>query len=147
MEILELPLFIFKDYYWDTLLKAQKDTYPFEPEVNKEYLEYFDDVSVVFALKNKEVLGFIVWMSCTEPRTNETFGTSLWVWVELDKRNSLVAGKLIKEVEKNAKLDGCLYFKWDVNVDSDLIKALDKRVEYRKESVIYTKYLDTDNLN
>ena len=147
MEILELPLFLFKEYYPGILIKAQKDTYPFEPEGKKEYLEYFDDSYVTFAIKNRKVLGFVVWMDCIEPRTNESFGTSLWLWVEPEYRSTLVAGKLIKEVENNAKSDGCTYFKWDINKDSALIRAFDKRKEYKKESIVYSKKLDVESLN
>ena len=39
------------------------------------------------------------------------------------------------------KRQGLSYFKWDVNVDSPMIKALNKRKEYKKESIIYSKKL------
>ena len=147
MNIFELPLIIFKQYYLDYLLKAQKDIYPTEPEGNPDYLEPFDDTCVTFIESNKRVLGFCVWMTCIEPRTNEVFGTSLWLYVDPENRNGLVAGKLIKEVEANAKEEGAKYFKWDINKDSDLIRAFDKRKEYKKESIVYSKLLDVESLN
>jgi len=147
MKILELPLFLFKEFYWNTLTKAHKEIYPLEPESKKEFLQYFDDSFVTFIVKGAEVIGFVVWMDCVEPRTNETFATSLWLWVDKDYRNTLAAGKLIKEVEANAKEEGAKYFKWDINKDSDLIRAFDKRKEYKKESIVYSKKLDVESLN
>ena len=147
MNIFELPLIIFKQYYTDYLIKAQKEIYPTEPKGNVDYLKPFDDTCVTFIESNKRVLGFCVWMTCIEPRTNEVFGTSLWLYVDPENRNGLVAGKLIKEVEINAKEEGAKYFKWDINKDSDLIRAFDKRKEYKKESIVYSKKLDVESLN
>lgn len=147
MNIFELPLIIFKQYYTDYLIKAQKEIYPTEPEGNVDYLEPFDDTCVTFIESNGRLVGFCVWMTCIEPRTNEVFGTSLWLYVDPDNRNGLVAGRLIKEVEANAKEEGAKYFKWDINKDSDLIRAFDKRKEYRKESIVYSKKLDVESLN
>lgn len=147
MNIFELPLIIFKQYYLDYLLKAQKDIYPTEPEGNPDYLEPFDDTCVTFIESNGRLVGFCVWMTCIESRTNATFGTSLWLYVDPENRNGLVAGRLIKKVEASAKEEGAKYFKWDINKDSDLIRAFDKRKEYRKESIVYSKKLDVESLN
>ena len=147
MQILELPLFLFKEYYWNILTKAHKDIYPLEPESKKEYLQYFDDSIVTFIVKERVVVGFIVWVVCKEPRTNELFGTSLWLWVNKNYRNTIAAGKLIKEVENRAKEEGCSHFKWDINKDSALVKAFDKRREYQRESIVYCKKLYVESLN
>lgn len=147
MNIFELPLIIFKQYYLNTLIKAHEEVYPLELEHNPEWSEPFDDTCVTFIESNKRVLGFCVWMTCIEPRTNEVFGTSLWLYVDPENRNGLVAGRLIKEVEASAKEEGAKYFKWDINKDSDLIRAFDKRKEYKKESIVYSKLLDVESLN
>lgn len=141
MTVYEIPLIIFQDLYWDTLIKAQKEIYPTEPESNKEYLNNFKWSTVTFIEDKEKVAGFCVWLSCTEPRTKEGFGTSLWLYVDPSYRNGLVTGKLLKAVERSAKSLGAKYFKWDINKDSALIEAFDKRAEYKKESIIYSKEL------
>lgn len=132
----------FKNQYWNELIEAQRAIYPNEPEAKQEDLIPFEENSkVVFAIENEVLAGFCVFSICKEARNDLYFGSNLYFYVKPEYRKSLVPGKLILGSENVAKIWECKYFKWDVNVDSDLIKAFDKRKEYIKESIIYSKNL------
>lgn len=132
----------FKIRYWNELLEAQKEIYPNEPVAKQEDLIPFEENSkVVFALDGSILIGFCVFSICKEARNDLYFGSNLYFFVKSEYRKTLVPGRLILGSENVAKVWGCKYFKWDVNVDSDLVKAFNKRQEYKKESIIYLKNL------
>ena len=132
----------FKNQYLKEMILAQKEIYPDEPEVTLEDSIPFEENSkVVFAKEGEDLAGFCVFSICKEARNSNYFGSNLYFYVKPEYRKGMVPGKLILGSENVAKVWGCSYFKWDVNIDSDLVKAFNKRQEYKKESIIYSKNL------
>ena len=132
---------VFRTTYWDYLKEAQSDIYSVENIANPEELDRFENAAVYFALNKDKVIGFSIFIPCKEPRSDYFYGTNLWLYVSPKYRNGIVPARLISGTEMWCKRQGLSYFKWDVNVDSPMIKALNKRKEYKKESIIYSKKL------
>ena len=132
----------FKKVYLKEMIQAQKEIYPNEPEVTMEDSIPFEENSyVLFALDRNDITGFCAFCICKEARNSQYFGSNLYFYVKPEYRKKLVAGELLKGTEAFCANKGCKYFKWDVNKNSDLIKAFNKRPEYKKESIIYSKNL------
>lgn len=126
------------------MILAQLEVYPNEPKVRKEdSIPYEFNSWVVFALDPKEniLAGFCAFSICKEARNSNYYGSNLYFYVKKKYRKTTVAGVLLRGAEAYCRNKGCKYFKWDVLIGSDLIKALDKRKEYVKESIIYSTSL------
>lgn len=132
----------FRDSHWDYLKEAHSDIYSNENIADPdEELARFPNAAVYLVLNKDKVIGFSIFIPCKEPRSDYYYGTNLWLYVSPKYRNGIVPARLITGTEMWCKRQGLSYFKWDVNIDSPLIKALNKRKEYKKESIIYSKKL------
>lgn len=136
-----LSLKDFKNKYWDYLKETQSDIYSEERIADPESLDNFENAAVYLVLNKDKVIGFSIFIPCKEPKSDYYYGTNLWLYVSPKYRNGIVPARLITGTEMWCKRQGLSYFKWDVNIDSSLIKALNKRKEYKKESIIYSKKL------
>lgn len=132
----------FGENHFDSFKRAKKEIYPDEPEPRKEDLLPFKENSFVLsAEEGGEVKGFSAFCICRSSRDGRYFGSNLYFYVEPEKRKSSVSGRLIKMTEDFCKSIDCYEFKWDVLVDSSLVQALEKRSQYKKESIIFSKKL------
>ena len=142
MKYLIIPLKKFKEDFYPEMVMAQKEIYPDEPRVQPEDSEPYEDNSmVVAALDDDTLAGFCAFSICKKARNCDFFGSNLYFYVKPEYRNSLVAGTLIKYTENIAFTRGCKEFEWEVSLNSPLVETFDKRKEYKKESIIYSKSL------
>lgn len=142
MKYILYPLKYFKDNYFHELLAAHRDVYPEEPNPHEELVtEYEATGTVLAAVDGKKIAGFSVFTICRGTRYDHYYGTNLYFYVKKPYRNGLVAGRLIKGTEEFCASKGCDSFDWDVNIHSSLVQVFDKRKEYKKESIIYSKSL------
>lgn len=102
---------------------------------------YFDNAIVLVALEGEIITGAVCTLVCQEPTNPEKYGTNFFLYVARPWRNTSVPGRLIKGTEKICKEEGLKYYKWDVVYNSPLVKAFEKRADYKKESIIFTKSL------
>lgn len=102
---------------------------------------YFDNAIVLVALEDETIAGAVCTLVCQEPTNPERYGTNLFLYVKRPWRNSSVPGRLIKGMEKICKQEKLKYYKWDILSSSPLVPALEKRSDYKKESIIFTKEL------
>ena len=142
MKYLVLSLKKFKEDFYPEMVMAQKEIYPNEPRIQPENVEPYESNSlVVIALDNTTLAGFSAFSICQHSRSDNFFGSNLYFYVKPQYRHTLVPGKLIKYSEELAFTKGCLEFKWEVSFDSSLKETFDKRKDYKRESIVYSKSL------
>lgn len=142
MKYLIYSLSKYMDEFLPFMQKAQKEIYPTEEPGTKEDLMPFMDHSYVLgAFNEEEPIAFSAFTVCKDSRSPKKFGTNLFFYVLPEYRKTVVAGKLLVSTEKICKTLGCESFKWDVTIGSDLIEVFDRRNQYKKESIIYSKEL------
>lgn len=136
------PFKEFKKKYFSELVTAQLEIYPDEPRASPIDTEpYEDNAWVISAEDTNGLAGFSAFAIFKETRNCNYFGSNLYFYVKPAYRKTIVAGKLMKKTEKFAETQGCFSFKWDINIKSDLINVFNKRKEYKKESIVYSKNL------
>ena len=112
-----------------------------EPGLN-DFRPFFPGSFVVTVLDGDKFVGASCSYTCSSPvMKGGEYATNLFIYVKPEYRNTLVPGRLIKTTEKVAKKKGVKSYCWDVDSSSPLIPALNKRPEYKVESIIYRKTL------
>ena len=102
---------------------------------------FFDNAIVLVAMEGEEIAGAVCTIMCKEPTNPVMYGTNMFLYVKKPWRNSSVPGRLIKGTEKICKEEGLSYYKWDVIQSSPLVQCFEKRADYKKESIIFSKSL------
>lgn len=142
MKYFVYPLNLFKQKYLKELNQAQKEIYPDEEVAQlSDEIPFEKNAIAVFAVDQDKLAGFCAIVIGKEGRNKSLSGSNAYFYVFPDYRKTFVGGRLILYAEDVAKAVGCDYFKWDVNVQSNLVEAFEKRKSYRKESIIYSKNL------
>ena len=109
----------------------------------KDFKPFFSTAFVVLAVEDETFIGAICTYACENPvgSGGGNYATNLFFYVKPAWRNTLVPGRLLKITETYCKNQGIKYYNWDVNSDSPLVPALEKRSTYKKISVVYRKEL------
>ena len=113
------------------------------PKSSISDFRYFFHNAVVNVVMEKDIfVGAICSLMNTSPMVpGGPYAGNLFLFVNKPWRNSLVPGKLMKLAEDTCKEAGCKNYFWEVEANSPLIPALEKRARYRKSAVIYQREL------